>query len=225
MDRRGGPPADVVITMGCGDACPIYPGKRYEDWELDDPAGLGVEGVRPIRDVLGAAAAWCRAGGAGAAVTVLPDPGDPARRARARVHAALAEPVRLAIVEALVLTDLAPDRFGAEAGLGGNLLAHHLKVLEDAGLVRRTVSAGARSVARAHGLTLADQPRGYDDVSEPDLVVSVCDRAREATIPFEATRLHSVIPDPVGGGPGAFRAAFQELDGRIDRLARHIDAA
>ena len=42
--------ADVVITMGCGDACPIYPGKRYEDWELDDPAGEDVEKVRVIRD-------------------------------------------------------------------------------------------------------------------------------------------------------------------------------
>jgi protein-tyrosine-phosphatase len=42
--------ADVVVTMGCGDACPFYPGKRYEDWELEDPAGLGVEAVRPIRD-------------------------------------------------------------------------------------------------------------------------------------------------------------------------------
>ena len=42
--------SDVVITMGCGDACPIYPGKRYEDWVLDDPAGQGVEAVRPIRD-------------------------------------------------------------------------------------------------------------------------------------------------------------------------------
>jgi protein-tyrosine-phosphatase len=42
--------ADVVITMGCGDACPIFPGKRYEDWALSDPAGLGVEAVRPIRD-------------------------------------------------------------------------------------------------------------------------------------------------------------------------------
>jgi arsenate reductase len=42
--------ADVVVTMGCGDACPLYPGKRYEDWELDDPAGLGVGAVRPIRD-------------------------------------------------------------------------------------------------------------------------------------------------------------------------------
>lgn len=42
--------SDVVITMGCGDACPIFPGKRYEDWELPDPAGQGVEAVRPIRD-------------------------------------------------------------------------------------------------------------------------------------------------------------------------------
>lgn len=42
--------ADVVVTMGCGDACPVFPGKRYLDWELDDPAGLGVEEVRPIRD-------------------------------------------------------------------------------------------------------------------------------------------------------------------------------
>jgi protein-tyrosine-phosphatase len=42
--------ADVVVTMGCGDACPVFPGKRYEDWELDDPAGLDLDHVRPIRD-------------------------------------------------------------------------------------------------------------------------------------------------------------------------------
>ena len=42
--------SDVVITMGCGDACPIFPGKRYEDWRLEDPAGQGIEAVRPIRD-------------------------------------------------------------------------------------------------------------------------------------------------------------------------------
>ena len=42
--------SEVVITMGCGDACPIFPGKRYEDWELDDPAGQGIEAVRGIRD-------------------------------------------------------------------------------------------------------------------------------------------------------------------------------
>ena len=42
--------SDVVITMGCGDACPYFPGKRYEDWKLDDPAGQGIDSVRPIRD-------------------------------------------------------------------------------------------------------------------------------------------------------------------------------
>lgn len=42
--------SDVVVTMGCGDTCPYFPGKRYENWELPDPAGLGVEAVRPIRD-------------------------------------------------------------------------------------------------------------------------------------------------------------------------------
>ncbi|MBM9510585.1 arsenate reductase ArsC [Streptomyces sp. KK5PA1] len=42
--------SDVVITMGCGDACPVFPGKTYLDWQLDDPAGRGVEAVRPIRD-------------------------------------------------------------------------------------------------------------------------------------------------------------------------------
>ncbi|MEU8797327.1 arsenate reductase ArsC [Spirillospora sp. NPDC048819] len=42
--------SDVVITMGCGDTCPVFPGKRYLDWELDDPAGQGVDAVRPIRD-------------------------------------------------------------------------------------------------------------------------------------------------------------------------------
>ncbi|GAA1651731.1 arsenate reductase ArsC [Microbacterium flavum] len=42
--------SDAVITMGCGDACPFFPGKRYEDWRLDDPAGQGIESVRPIRD-------------------------------------------------------------------------------------------------------------------------------------------------------------------------------
>ncbi len=44
--------ADVVITMGCGDTCPYFPGRRYEDWELDDPAGQPIEAVRPIRDAI-----------------------------------------------------------------------------------------------------------------------------------------------------------------------------
>jgi arsenate reductase (thioredoxin) len=45
--------ADVVVTMGCGDACPVYPGKRYVDWEIDDPEGKSIEEVRPIRDEIG----------------------------------------------------------------------------------------------------------------------------------------------------------------------------
>jgi arsenate reductase (thioredoxin) len=45
--------ADVVVTMGCGDACPVFPGKRYEDWELADPDGKSVDAVRPIRDEIG----------------------------------------------------------------------------------------------------------------------------------------------------------------------------
>jgi arsenate reductase len=46
--------ADVIVTMGCGDSCPVYPGKRYVDWELPDPAGKSVEEVRPIRDEIAA---------------------------------------------------------------------------------------------------------------------------------------------------------------------------
>jgi protein-tyrosine-phosphatase len=50
LDEAAVAASDVVVTMGCGDACPFYPGKRYEDWVLDDPAGQGVDAVRPIRD-------------------------------------------------------------------------------------------------------------------------------------------------------------------------------
>ena len=50
LTEEMGRSADVVVTMGCGDACPVYPGKRYVDWELTDPAGRPIEEVRPIRD-------------------------------------------------------------------------------------------------------------------------------------------------------------------------------
>ncbi|GLY03061.1 MULTISPECIES: arsenate reductase ArsC [Actinoplanes] len=50
LDHATAEASDVIITMGCGDACPIFPGKRYEDWRLDDPAGQGIDAVRPIRD-------------------------------------------------------------------------------------------------------------------------------------------------------------------------------
>ena len=52
LDEAAVRASDVVITMGCGDACPIFPGKRYEDWKLADPAGQGVDAVRPIRDAI-----------------------------------------------------------------------------------------------------------------------------------------------------------------------------
>ena len=54
LDTRKVQAADIVITMGCGDTCPVYPGKRYLDWDLPDPAGLPVEQVRPIRDQISA---------------------------------------------------------------------------------------------------------------------------------------------------------------------------
>lgn len=50
LDDRSGRAADVIVTMGCGDSCPVFPGKRYLDWELEDPAGKPVEVVRPIVD-------------------------------------------------------------------------------------------------------------------------------------------------------------------------------
>ena len=50
LTYEGAEASDVIITMGCGDACPVFPGKRYEDWQLDDPAGQGIETVRRIRD-------------------------------------------------------------------------------------------------------------------------------------------------------------------------------
>ena len=50
LDEAAVEASDVVITMGCGDECPFYPGKHYEDWTLDDPAGQGIDAVRPIRD-------------------------------------------------------------------------------------------------------------------------------------------------------------------------------
>ena len=52
LTDEGARAADVIVTMGCGDACPVYPGNRYLDWQLADPAGKGVEAVRPIRDAL-----------------------------------------------------------------------------------------------------------------------------------------------------------------------------
>jgi protein-tyrosine-phosphatase len=209
---------------------------------------------------------------------------------RARIHAALGDPARLRIVDALALSDRTFRELAAAAGLAGNAAAHHLGVLESAGLIERHVSEGdrrrryitlrqdrlevlaagaparprvvlfvcthnsARSqvaaalwrsrtglVAESAGTTPAGRvhptavrvaaelgldlaaasPRGYAAVAgHPDLVVSVCDRAREAGVPFDAPSLHWSVPDPVPAGTvDGFRSAFADLATRVDRLA------
>lgn len=214
---------------------------------------------------------------------------------RARVHAALGDPARLRIVDALVLSDRTFQQLADAAGLRGNAAAHHLDVLEIAGLIERSVSEGdhrrryvrlrrdtleelgppiphqpqpgvvlfvcthnsARSQfaaalwkartggnAQSAGTMPADLvhpravraasslgidltgavPHGYDAITaEPDLVVSVCDRAREAGIPFEAPSLHWSVPDPVlVGTMGAFRSAFADVSKRVEGLAASL---
>ncbi len=210
---------------------------------------------------------------------------------RALVHAALGDPVRLQAVDALSLGDLGVDELREITGVEGNLLSHHLKVLEGAGLVarrmsegdgrrryvslrpsrlldlvafpsliarrvlficlhnsarsqyaaalwnRRTghphLSAGARPAAQVHpkaveaaaelGIDLKGRrPRSYRQIDQrPDLVVSVCDRARESDDRFDAPRLHWSVPDPVPrNNLAAFRESFAEITHRVDRLIR-----
>lgn len=209
---------------------------------------------------------------------------------RVAAHSALADPHRLGIVDALAIGDRTPQELAALVEVPSNLLAHHLKVLEDAGLVRRRASEGdrrrryvvllperlrglvpvpampegmvlfvcthnsARSpfaaalwrlhtgrpaesagaepgprlhpaavrAARRMGIDLTGEtPRGYDGVrTRPALIVSVCDRAREADVPFDAPALHWSVPDPVSDGrQAAFTSAFADISRRIERLA------
>jgi protein-tyrosine-phosphatase len=211
---------------------------------------------------------------------------------RARVHAALADPRRLRIADLLALTDLAPSELAADLGIGSNLLAHHLGILEDAGVVERlpsegdgrrrylrlssgtitgdssaggtlpadrvlfvctgnsarsqlaaalwnlasevpAESAGTHPAAEVHpgavragreaGLDLTGaRPRAIDQVSgDPDLVVTVCDRAHEelGSLVGETTVLHWWIPDPREiGTPEAFSDSVRQLQGRIATL-------
>lgn len=211
---------------------------------------------------------------------------------RARVHAALGDAHRLVIVEALMLGDASPAELAVAMGIGTNLTAHHLEVLEEAGLVRRRPSQGDRrrkyvqlvpealqgllhppqlqarsllfvcthnsarsqlaaglwnrhspiraisagtapaaavhplavAVAAAHGLDLSGaRPCSYQELHDPpDLVVSVCDLARESHLPFEAPKLHWSIPDPVAAGREAFEDVYRELEVRVDRLVPRV---
>lgn len=215
---------------------------------------------------------------------------------RAEIHAALADPHRLRIVDELALSDRSPSELQDLVGIGSNLLAHHLDVLDRVGLIERLVSAGdgrrryvrlvpdtlsaiwapaggiaARSVlfvcsansarsqlaaalwnaahdvpaesagtepashvhpeavraaARA-GIDLsASTPRSMDDVNhEPDLVVTVCDRAREELVRRRVDRpaLHWSIADPAPiGTPSAFDETVRRLARRIDALAPRV---
>jgi protein-tyrosine-phosphatase/DNA-binding HxlR family transcriptional regulator len=208
--------------------------------------------------------------------------------ARARMHAALGEPVRIRIVDLLVMGDLSVAEIARSLDISGNLLAHHLDVLQDAGLVERRVSegdrrrryvmltpmavgvvattgaiapaplfvcthnsarsqfaaamwrartgvlsesAGTEPASTVHPLAISSAarlgidlshaiPHGYGDVDlEPEVVISVCDRAAETPNPFRARHLHWSIPDPVAiGDEEAFDAAFDEITLRSDRL-------
>jgi protein-tyrosine-phosphatase/DNA-binding HxlR family transcriptional regulator len=211
---------------------------------------------------------------------------------RARVHAALGDPHRLRIVDGLAVSDRTFQELAGLTGLPGNAAAHHLRILESAGLIERRVSegdrrrryislrrerltdlaprldhrdaailfvcthnsarsqfaaalwrermggtadsAGAEPARHVHpqairaaaelGIDLAGtEPKGYDAVTlVPGLVVSVCDRAHEAGVPFDAPAVHWSVPDPVRvGTTSAFRSAFLEIERRVDVLAAH----
>jgi ArsR family transcriptional regulator, arsenate/arsenite/antimonite-responsive transcriptional repressor / arsenate reductase (thioredoxin) len=209
---------------------------------------------------------------------------------RVCVHQALADRHRLAIVDALVFGDRTPQELSELAEIPTNLMAHHLHVLEQAGLIERHVSSGdkrrryvvvnqervsqivphltvpagcvlfvcthnsARSpfaaalwraktggqadcagtdpaarvdpvaiaTAERFGVDLSTAvPKGYDAVDDaPALLISVCDRAREAGLPYDVPSLHWSVPDPgADGRPVAFTEAFADISGRVERLA------
>jgi protein-tyrosine-phosphatase/DNA-binding transcriptional ArsR family regulator len=216
------------------------------------------------------------------------------RQERAAIHAALGDEHRLQIAEALAITDLTVGELRTLTNMPSNLLAHHLDVLEEAGVIERrtsegdrrrryvvlapvasafveaavpftrgtplfvctansarsqfaaalwsqrtgsaslsagtepseTVNASAVRIASDFGLDLSGAvPRGYPEVpTAPAMVISVCDRAGESAIPFDAPRLHWSVPDPVASGSDdSFRSAFDDIATRIDRLLELAD--
>ena len=216
---------------------------------------------------------------------------------RARLHRALGDPARLAAVDALALGDLGVEELRRITGVESNLLSHHLKVLQEAELVKRRTSEGdgrrryvslrhrrlvdltatpalaatrvlfvcAHNSARSQyaaalwkqrtgnpDLSAGTQPaasvhpraieaaadlgvdlsgavtRGYRQIDRsPDLVVSVCDRARESGGRFfDAPRLHWSVPDPVSRNDiSAFQSSFEEIAGRMERLIQATNTA
>lgn len=208
---------------------------------------------------------------------------------RAAAHAALGDARRLLIVDHLASSDLTVAELARIAGIGTNLLAHHLDILEEASIIRRNVSegdrrrkyvslvwdsvpasprvrphavesvaficthnsarsqfaaavweqttggkaqsAGSHPAVRVHPLAVKAAarldidlsralPGGYETLeTEPDLVVSVCDRARETGLPPAETTIHWSVPDPVrAGNLQSFHEAFAEIASRVDRL-------
>ena len=209
---------------------------------------------------------------------------------RKALHRALGDETRLRIVDDLILGDRTPSELGAMLDLPSNLVAHHLAILEECGLISRhrsegdarkrylalepgrlrdlgfgrqvptrsvlfvcthnsarskfaeaafrnlsdlhvesagtrpgdTVHPKARSVAARMGVEIGvDRPRSYAEVQfRPDLVISVCDLAHEAPMPFDSPRLHWSVPDPVPvGRVDAFRSAFEQIQDRVVQLA------
>jgi protein-tyrosine-phosphatase len=209
---------------------------------------------------------------------------------RAEIHSALGDVARLHIVDLLVESDRTVQELAAATEMPGNLLAHHLNVLEDASLIGRRRSEGdhrrryvtlqrsalsgltidmikpglvaficnhnsARSqyaaaywrsrtgqtvqsagsepaqavhptairVASERGVDLSDAlPQGYSSLTaRPELLITVCDRAREKELPQARRHAHWSIPDPVADGRvGAFRSAFDDIEQRVDALVR-----
>jgi len=213
---------------------------------------------------------------------------------RAQIHRALGDEVRLRIVEQLLLADQTPFELGQTLEIPSNLLAHHIGVLEDSGVLVRhrgegdrrkryialrheslsdlvpavpikarsvlfvcthnsarsqfaeaalrsrwdfeVQSAGTLPASRIHpkaasaasefGVELSSaRPKGYSEVAgSPDLVISVCDRARETPDMLTGRRLHWSVPDPVEtGGIDDFRTAFSTINGRVDRLVAALE--
>jgi ArsR family transcriptional regulator, arsenate/arsenite/antimonite-responsive transcriptional repressor / arsenate reductase (thioredoxin) len=215
------------------------------------------------------------------------------RRVRAQAHAALGDERRLKIVDLLASSDRTVAELARSVGMGTNLLAHHLDILEDASLIKRQVSEGdhrrkyvslvweslphspeptphsggtvvfvcthnsARSqfaaalwkqatgqTALSAGRQPADavhplavkaaarmaidlssaRPRGYEAITmRPDLLISVCDRAREGGLPDSKASIHWSVPDPVLGGKlRSFEEAFAEISLRLNRLTQSV---